>query len=289
MTKMSPLLQSAVEELKDNLSEMVEDAAVQIHKVQERMEDLQKQIVAEQAVVSGKVEDMVKVAQEWDELPEDISDDVKAALIYYIQTVEMAESHFKGTVLQDFMERWKVESQDDTIVESVQAAMNVFQNDLRDLAAKQQQIAVEMQFNNPMPFPPGTPMLRAVAVPPEAGETEWQVAIVPFMVDDNLDFQTDDLPFEFYVGAYVKGEGMSDDFNMSANVTRLTTKGEPVVFSFEGDATMGDKMLFVVGHVEQNGKPVSPIAAPPSLLKNQGPSLEQPQEQPGPKGPRLLN
>lgn len=289
MSKMSPALQAAVTELKDNLSEMVQDASLQVHAVQERMEDLQQKIVAEQAVVSAKVEEFVQEAQEWDELPAEISDDIKAALLYYAQTVEMAESHFKGTVFQDFIERWQVEAQDDAIVSSVQAAMDVFQGDMRKLAEEQQKIAIEMQFNNPMPFPPGSPMLRAVAVPPEAGETEWQVALIPFMIDENMDFITDDLPFEYYVGAYVKGTGVSDDFNMSANVSRLTTKGEPVVFTFEGGAEMADSLLFVVGHVEQNGMPVSPIAAQPNALKNHGPSLEAPKEQPGPKGPRLLN
>ena len=78
MSKMSPALQAAVTELKDNLSEMVQDASLQVHAVQERMEDLQQKIVAEQAVVSAKVEEFVQEAQEWDELPAEISDDISA-------------------------------------------------------------------------------------------------------------------------------------------------------------------------------------------------------------------
>lgn len=289
MTTMSPALKKAVKEYKDNLQESMKEAAETIKDFEARMEVLNQKITSEQQKLSANVAAKLEDAMEWDELPAQIDNETLAALYYYVSTEQMAESHFKGTVVQDFIQFWEANSQDQAFVQGVQQELGKMQADIQPLAVEQQQMQVEMQMSNPMPFPPGQPILRAVTVPPEEGSSEWQVALVPFMIDENLELKTEDLPFEYYAGVYTKSEGASDNFNTVANVQRLGTSGEPAIYSVKGTGADG---LFIIGHVEANGEIVGPITMPPLSLERWSTtsvSMQPPTPQGGGNGPRLLN
>jgi hypothetical protein len=288
MKKLSDRAQDAFETFK---TEMAANAAAEKqHKdmIEAEMASFQQTFTKAQEKVNDNVADILSDVFTWAEFPEDLNKvDAKivAAMLYYVQTEPMAQSHFKGSVTEDFVNNWNTNGVSDAALqESVSKEMQALQSDLMPLAEQEQELAMKQQMMAQM-MPENVPMLKTLIVPPSKGSDTYEVVMIPFMLDEDHKLETNNIPFEFYVGAYVKENGMQGDFNEAANIKRVDPVNGPTSFEHTPEnGKAADSVLFVVGHVEQKGQLMGPLNMPPQMLVQQP---EQARGMPGMKPPTI--